>query len=75
MASIKKKKNLTTSKLDLNVRKRLVNCYIWSIAVRYCNWMLLKVDQKPLESNVMCFESTMGKIRWTDRVRNEQMLH
>jgi hypothetical protein len=26
------KKNLFTSKLDLNLRKKLVNCYVWSIA-------------------------------------------
>jgi hypothetical protein len=36
MASInKKKKNLTTSKVDLSLRKKLVKCFIWNIAV-YC---------------------------------------
>jgi len=33
------KKNLFTSKLDLNVRNKLVKCYIWSMA--WCgaeNW-------------------------------------
>jgi hypothetical protein len=29
----KKKKNLFTSKLELNLRKKLVKCYIWSIAL------------------------------------------
>ena len=29
----KKKKNLFTSKLDLNLRNRLVRCYVWSIAL------------------------------------------
>jgi len=28
-----KKKNLTTSKLDLNSRKKVVSCSIWNIAV------------------------------------------
>jgi len=28
-----KKKNLFTSKLDLNVRKKLINCYMWSLAL------------------------------------------
>ena len=32
-AAFNKKKNLFTSKLDLNVRKKLVKCYIWSIAL------------------------------------------
>jgi len=29
----KKKKALCTSKLDLNLRKKAINCYTWSIAV------------------------------------------
>jgi len=28
-----KKKNLFTSKLDLNLRKKLIKCYIWSITL------------------------------------------
>jgi hypothetical protein len=36
-----KKKNLFTSKLDLNLRKKLVKCYIWSMAVYGAEtWML-----------------------------------
>jgi hypothetical protein len=31
-ASFNRKKTLFTSKLDLNLRKKLVECYIWSIA-------------------------------------------
>jgi hypothetical protein len=30
----KKKKNLFTSKLDLNVRKKLIKCYMWSIVLK-----------------------------------------
>ena len=32
-AAFNKKKNLFTSKLDLNLRKKLVKCYVWSMAV------------------------------------------
>ena len=40
-----KKKSLLTNKLDLNVRKKLVKCYIWSIALYGAEtWTLLKVD-------------------------------
>ena len=28
-----KKKNLFTSKLDVNLRKKLMKCYVWSIAL------------------------------------------
>jgi hypothetical protein len=43
-------KKTFTSRLDLNLRKKLVKCYIWGIAL-YApeNWTLRKVDQKYLE--------------------------
>jgi hypothetical protein len=42
-----KNKNLFTSKLELNLRKKLVKCYIWSIAFYGAEtWTLRKVDQK-----------------------------
>jgi hypothetical protein len=34
-AAFNKKKALFTSKLDLNLRRKLVQCYIWSIDL-YC---------------------------------------
>jgi hypothetical protein len=34
-AAFNKKKILFTSKLDLNLRKKLVKCYIWDIAFDY----------------------------------------
>jgi hypothetical protein len=50
-AAFNKKKTLVTSKLDLNLRKKLVSCYIWSIALYGAEtWTLRKVDQKYVES-------------------------
>jgi hypothetical protein len=50
-AAFNKKKNLFTSKLDLNLRKKLIKCYIWSIGLHGAEtWTLRKVDQKYLES-------------------------
>jgi hypothetical protein len=50
-AAFNNKKTLFTSKLDLNLRKKLVKCYIWSIALCGAEtWTLGKVDQKYLES-------------------------
>jgi hypothetical protein len=49
-AAFNKKKNLFTNKLELNLRKKLVKCYIWSIALYGAErWTLGKVDQKYLE--------------------------
>ena len=45
------KKNLFTSKLNLNLRKKLVKCYVWSMAVYGAEtWTLRTTDQKRLES-------------------------
>jgi len=47
----KKKKNLFTSKLDLHLRKKLVKCYVWSMALYGAEtWTLRATDQKRLES-------------------------
>jgi hypothetical protein len=53
------KKTLFTNKLDLNLRKKLVKCYIWSIALYGAEtWTLRKGDQKYLESFEMwCWRS------------------
>jgi hypothetical protein len=71
-AAFNKKRNLFTSKLDLNLRKKLVKCYIWSITLYGAEtWTLRKMDQNYLESFEMWCWRRMEKISWTDRVRNE----
>jgi hypothetical protein len=71
-----KKKTFFTSKLDLELRKKLVKCYIWSIALYGTDtWALRKLDQKYLESFEMLCWRRMEKISWTDRVNNEAVLH
>jgi hypothetical protein len=74
-AAFNKKKNLFTSKLDFNLRKKLVKCYIWSIALYSAEmWALWKIDQKYLESFEMwCWRGM--EISRTDCVRNEEILH
>jgi hypothetical protein len=74
-AAFNKKSTLFTSTLDLELRKKLVKCYIWSIVLYGPEtWTLRAVDQKHLE----CFElwcwRRMEKIGWTDRARNEEVL-
>ena len=74
-AAFNKKKNLFTSKLDLNLRKKLVKCYIWSMALYDAEtWTFRATDQKRLESFEMWCWRKMEKISWTDHVRNEEVL-
>jgi hypothetical protein len=50
-SAFNKKKILFTRKLDLNLRKKLVKCYIWSMAFYGAEtWMLREEDQKYLEN-------------------------
>jgi hypothetical protein len=74
-AAINEKRALFTSTLDLILRKKLVKCYIWSVALYGAEtWMLWAVDQKHLESFKMWCWRWMKKISWTDHVRNEEVL-
>jgi hypothetical protein len=57
------KKTLSNSTLDLHLRKKLVKCYIWSIALCGAEtWTLGKVDRKYLESSEMWCWRRMEKI-------------
>ena len=70
-----KKRVLFTSTLELELGKKLVKCYIWSIALYGAEtWTLRLVDQKHLESFEMLCWRSMEKINWTDHVRNEEVL-
>jgi len=73
-AAFNKKRSLFTSTLDLELRKKLVKCYVWSIALYGAeNWTLRAVDQKHMESfEIWCWRR-MEKISWTDQVRNEEV--
>jgi hypothetical protein len=74
IAAFKKKKTLFTRKLDLNLRKKLVKCYIWSMALYGAEtWTLRVADQQKLESLEMWCWRRMEKISWTDHVRNEEV--
>jgi len=74
-AAVNKKRALSTSTLDLKLRKKLVKCYVWSIAFYGAEtWTLRAVDQKHMESFEMWRCRRMEKISWTDHVRNEVVL-
>jgi hypothetical protein len=74
-AAFGKKRALFTSTLDLELRKKLVKCYIWSIALYGDEtWTLRAVDQKYLESSEMWCWRRMEKISCTNHVRNEEVL-
>ena len=74
-AAFNKKRALFTSTMDLKLRKKLVKCYIWNIALYGAEtWMFRAVDQKHQESFEMWCWRRMKKLSSTDRVRNEEVL-
>jgi hypothetical protein len=59
----------------LELRKKLVKCYVWSIALYGAEtWTLWAVDQKQLKSFEMWCWRRMEKMSWTGHVRNEEVL-
>jgi hypothetical protein len=74
-AAFNKKRTLFTSTLDLELRKKLVKCYVWNIALYGAEtWTLRAVEQKHLECFEMWCWRRMEKISWTDHVKNEDVL-
>ena len=62
-AAFNKKKNIFTSTLDLELRKKLVKCYIWSIALCGAETGTVRAaDRKQLESFEMWCWRRMEKI-------------
>ena len=61
-AAFKRKKTLLNSKLDLNLRKKLMKCYIWSIALYGAETgTVRKAGQKQLENSEMWCYKRMEK--------------
>jgi hypothetical protein len=74
-AAFNKTRTLFTSTLYLGLRKKLMKCYIWSIALYGAEtWTLRAVDQKHMERFEMWCWRRMEKISWTDHVRIEEVL-
>ena len=74
-AAFNNRKNLFTSTLDLNLRKKLVKCYIWSMALYGAEtWTFQVVDQKQLQIFEMWCWRRKKKICRADLVRNEEVL-
>jgi hypothetical protein len=59
----------------LELRKKLVKCYVWSIALYGAEtWTLRAVNQKHLENFEMWCWRRVENISWNDHVRNVEVL-
>jgi hypothetical protein len=74
-AALNKKRALFASKMDLELGKIPIKCYIWGVALCGAEtWMLQSVDQKNLESFEMWCWRRMEKISWINHARNGEVL-
>jgi hypothetical protein len=73
--AINEKRALFTSTLDLELKKKLVKCCVWSIAFYSTETSTLRaVDQKHLESYEMWCWRRMEKVSWTDHEKKKKVL-
>jgi hypothetical protein len=74
-AAFNKKKILFANKCELNLRKKLVSCYIWSIALYGTEtWTFQKTVQKYLKSSeIWARERCRRSAGPTENVRNKSV--
>jgi len=74
-ATIHEMKILCTSKFDLNVRKKLVEYYVWGMALYGAEtWTFRIVDQKCLESFEIWRRRRIGEMNPTEYVEYQEVL-
>ena len=74
--SFLKKKSLLTSNIGLSARKSFLKVFVWSVALYGSEtWTITKADKKRIEAFEMCCYRRMLKIRWVDRITNEEVLN
>jgi len=68
------KRKLLTGKMNLELKKRIVKCLVWSVA-RYAaeTWTLREVDRKKIEASEMWIWRRM-EISWRDKITNDDVL-
>jgi hypothetical protein len=75
-AAFNRQMSLFTSKVNVNLRNKLMKCYIRTTALYGAEKRTRrKVDQKHLENSELRCWRRMEKISWTDRVRNKEILY
>lgn len=66
---------LTSNRIPLKTRSRLVQCYVWSTLLYGAEtWTVATAIKKKLEALEMWVYRRMLKISWKDKIRNEVVL-
>ena len=67
-----RKINIFCGPFENELRKRLVKCFVWSVALYYGakTWTLRWNEQKRLEAFEMWVWRRMERVIWTDKIKN-----
>ena len=70
-----RKRSIFCGPLEKELRKRLVKCFVWSVALYGAEtWTLRRSEEKRIEAFEMWIWRRMERVKWTDRIRNEAVL-
>ena len=70
-----RKRSILCGPLGKELRKRLVKCFVWSVALYGAEtWTLRWNKQKRLETFEMCVWRRMEHVKWTDKIQNAVVL-
>ena len=65
-----KKRSFFCGPLEKVVRKRLVKCFVWSVALYGAEtWTKRRNEQKRLEAFEMWIWRRMKRVKWTDKIK------
>ena len=66
---------ITNLSMRMDLKVRLLKCYVWSVLLYGCEtWTIKKKMEKKLEATEMWFLRRIQRIPWTARVTNEEVL-
>ena len=66
---------LKSTKIPLNTRKRILQCYVWSTLLYGAEtWTITKVMKTRIEAFELWAYRRMLKISWTEKVTNKEVL-
>lgn len=72
---IKYKQVFTSTEFDLNLKIRLIKCYVWSVLLYGMEgWTLKITSMNKIEAFEMWLYRRVLKISWTERITNEEVL-
>ena len=70
-----RKRRIFCGPLEKELRKRLLTCFVWSVVLYGAEtWTLWRNEQKQLEAFEMLVLRRMGRVKWTDKIKNAVVL-